>query len=310
MTLSKLAKLCNVSVSTASKAFSGSHDINEETRNMIFRIARENNCFDDFFRARYPKPVVAVFCPEFSGGYYNQYLRYLDMFFSINNIKMSVSITEFNEETLKGLVEYYACYVKVSGIIVLGQSPIAIDSLPAVAIRDFELTAALEEAVCVMKSLGHKNIGYIGEPLCDRKFEFINDVLKENELMINEDFVIRDADRMEKGGYEAAKQLIATGKLPTALFLGYDQMAIGAMRAFMEEGIKIPEDISICSFDDILESKYLTPSLSSIGVDFKEACQLSSELIIEMIKEKSKGTVELSTETKFIKRESIGVAKK
>ena len=64
MTLSRLAKLANVAVSTASKAFSMSSDINEQTREEIFRVAKENGCFKKFFNAKYPKFTVALICPE------------------------------------------------------------------------------------------------------------------------------------------------------------------------------------------------------------------------------------------------------
>ena len=64
MTLTKLAKLANVSVSTASKAFSMSPEVNSETREMIFDKARELRCFKQFFSAKYPRLVVAVICPE------------------------------------------------------------------------------------------------------------------------------------------------------------------------------------------------------------------------------------------------------
>lgn len=72
MTLSKLAKLANVAVSTASKAFSMSGDINEQTREEIFRIARENGCFKKFFNAKYPKFVAAVICPEVNSRHYSE----------------------------------------------------------------------------------------------------------------------------------------------------------------------------------------------------------------------------------------------
>ena len=51
ITLSKLAKLANVSVSTASKAFSGSPEVNEETRQLVFRVAKEHGCFKKFYNA-------------------------------------------------------------------------------------------------------------------------------------------------------------------------------------------------------------------------------------------------------------------
>ena len=68
MTLSKLAKLAHVSVSTASKAFSESPDISSETREMIFSIAKAQGCFKKFYNAKYPKLVIAVIAPEFGSG--------------------------------------------------------------------------------------------------------------------------------------------------------------------------------------------------------------------------------------------------
>ena len=310
MTLSKLAKLCNVSVSTASKAFSGSPDINEETRKMIFAVAREHNCFNEFFSARYPMPVVAVFCPEFASGYYSQYLSCLEKHFNEKNIKMSVSITEFSKANLESLLEYYSCYVKVSGIILMGQSPIAIKSLPAVEmISSQKFLLAIDEAVEAFKAKGHKRFGYIGEPLCEGKLKCIKDALEKHGLSLDDDFIINDGERMEAGGYKAAKKLLEKEEKPTALFFGYDQMAIGAMRAFSENGMRIPEDISICSFDDIPECGFLTPTLSSIGVDFEKASLLSSELLIKMMDEKATGVVEFGSEARFIERESIGRVK-
>lgn len=77
MTLTKLAKLANVSVSTASKAFSMSCEVNDETRDLIFRVAKEQGCFKKFFNAKYPKPVVAVRCPELHSQAYAMQVRYL-----------------------------------------------------------------------------------------------------------------------------------------------------------------------------------------------------------------------------------------
>ena len=69
MTLSRLAKLAHVSVSTASKAFSMSREVNEQTRQMIFAVARREGCFKQFFSARYPKFVIAILCPELDSLY-------------------------------------------------------------------------------------------------------------------------------------------------------------------------------------------------------------------------------------------------
>ena len=60
MTLSKLAALANVSVSVVSKAFSGRADVSDSMREHVFAVAKENGCFEQFYHARYDKPVIAV----------------------------------------------------------------------------------------------------------------------------------------------------------------------------------------------------------------------------------------------------------
>ena len=71
MTMKELAKLANVSVSTASKAFSMSSEGSDETREIIFDVAKKHGCFKKFFNAKYPKLVIAVICPEFESTYYS-----------------------------------------------------------------------------------------------------------------------------------------------------------------------------------------------------------------------------------------------
>ena len=78
MNLSMIANLAGVSVSTASKAFAGSREISEETRERIFQIARENGCFDKYIKNKYEKKVIAVIYPELRGGFYTDVLSILD----------------------------------------------------------------------------------------------------------------------------------------------------------------------------------------------------------------------------------------
>ena len=70
MTLSKLAKLANVSVSVVSKAFSGRDDVSESMREHVFAVAKEHGCFHQFYHVPYDRPVVAVIIPEIISNYY------------------------------------------------------------------------------------------------------------------------------------------------------------------------------------------------------------------------------------------------
>ena len=80
ITLSRIAKLAHVSVSTVSKAFSMSPEVSEQTREMIFDIAKDHGCFKKYYKAKYPKHVIAVLCPEFKSRLYSQALSNLQAY--------------------------------------------------------------------------------------------------------------------------------------------------------------------------------------------------------------------------------------
>ena len=98
ITLSKLASLAHVSVSTASKAFSMSPEVNEQTREMIFQVAKEQGCFKKFFNAKYPKYVIAVICPEYKSLFYSSALSLLQEYFSAHSCEVCVASTNFSPE--------------------------------------------------------------------------------------------------------------------------------------------------------------------------------------------------------------------
>ena len=78
MTMSKLANLAGVSVSTISKAFSGSKEISEERRNFIFEIAKQAGCYDKYCKNVHTEKVIAVICPEYKSRFYSEQLSILE----------------------------------------------------------------------------------------------------------------------------------------------------------------------------------------------------------------------------------------
>ena len=119
ITLSKIAKLAHVSVSTVSKAFSMSKEVNPETREIIFQIAREHHCFKKYYNAKYPKLVIAVICPEFDSLYYAKWLAEIQRYAGKFNCEICVASTNFNKETEQEIIEYYSNYTAVDGIIII-----------------------------------------------------------------------------------------------------------------------------------------------------------------------------------------------
>ena len=121
ITLSKLAKLANVSVSTASKAFSGSKEVNEETRSQIFSIAKEHGVFKKFYNVKYPRLVIAVVVPEFRSRNYGPLLSEIQSALDERGCSMTVAASEFLDSENNKLYDYYSKYTDVDGIIVIGK---------------------------------------------------------------------------------------------------------------------------------------------------------------------------------------------
>ena len=291
LTLSKIAKLANVSVSTASKAFSMSPEVNEETREAIFAVAKKHGCFQKFFNAKYPKLVVAVMCPELDSLYYTNNVARLQSLFEKSNCEVCIATTHFSTERARTLMNYYSKYAKVDGIVLLdcGSAIEAAGDMPVVCAGwgpegstrvVIDRTSALEEAVNHFLRAGITEIGFIGEHFTLSKRQDFIDYMKKRIGSYDERF-IGIGDRFADGAYHTMKKMIDEKRVPRALICGYDYLAIGAMRCLAEHGYKIPEDVAIIGMDDIPEAKFLTPSLSSISNNSATMCEAVASTLIK-----------------------------
>ena len=84
-------------------------------------------------------------------------------------------------------------------------------------------------------------------------------------------------------GYKATQQLIASGRQFTALFAEADVMAIGAIRALHNHGLRVPQDVSVMGFDGLPLSSYLIPQLSTVFQSARVMAQRSVEILIDRI---------------------------
>ena len=84
-------------------------------------------------------------------------------------------------------------------------------------------------------------------------------------------------------GYNATQQLIADGRKFTALFAVADVMAIGAIRALHNNGLRVPRDVSVMGFDGLRLSSFLVPELSTVIQSTQKMAQRSVEILINCI---------------------------
>ncbi len=114
---------------------------------------------------------------------------------------------------------------------------------------------------------GHKEIGCITGPLirhqAQMRYEGHKRALAEAGIAINPDWIV-ESDFECEGGYQAFEKLYQRGKLPSALFVSNDMMAMGVIQAASQRGLRVPDDLSLIGYDDVHIAKFMTPALTTI----------------------------------------------
>lgn len=148
------------------------------------------------------------------------------------------------------------------------------------------------KALDYLLELGHREIGYIGsyKTLDDIKEKDIDNRLKKyieymgSKNLYKEEHVLDTKEMTAMAGYEATKDFIKNcKKMPTAFFVGTDTIATGVLKALYENNIKVPEDVSIIGFNDLIASQYTVPPLSTVRVHIEHLASASVDLILEKI---------------------------
>jgi DNA-binding LacI/PurR family transcriptional regulator len=135
--------------------------------------------------------------------------------------------------------------------------------------------------------LGHKKIAHIiGNEdyiVSWKRLEGYKKALNENNIQVNESYILQ-GDFSAISGYNETKKLLLLDRSITAIFAANDQMAIGAIKALKEEGIRIPQDVAIVGYDNIFLSSLIDPSLSTINVPKYQIGRVAMELLSSQLK--------------------------
>ncbi len=316
MTLSQIAKIAGVAVSTVSKAFSGSGEISEETRNRIFDIAKENNCYGKYIKCFNYKYKIAVILHEFQSGYYTRELSCFSRELKKRNALVLSAEDNFNNEERRNILSYFAFGAKVDGIIMYGTLEDKFDcNTPIITIGKTDLFNSIDmsydgafcDAIQHLQENGHTKIAYIGETRTTKSFEWFKNAMNKCQIPVKDDYIILSRDsRFENAGYEAMDRLLKLKDPPTAIIAAYDYIAIGAIKAIKEHGLRVPEDISIIGKGDIKECDYLDIPLTTITSFPEDLCEIVVEELFDKINNQIKNIKKIKVSAQLVKRSSVG----
>lgn len=297
--LKEIAKLAGVSISTVSNVLNGRKNVGPETREKILQICSEHGYYPQT-AAKKAKPeanrtIVFVFS-DFDRDFYLKIIHGMSDCLTENGYDFIVCT---NKSSANFLRESFA-----SGAIVLDGSmtdeqiaAAATPDLPVVMmdriLADERVNAksvvvdnypVMSDMVQALVDKGYRKFGFIGglSFTLDNKERFagFTDTLARNGIAFDQKHYYHGNYR-EKSGYQAAKLMLLSNDLPEVLVCASDNMAIGAIRAFEEQRIRVPDDIAIAGFDD--SDTAAVAGLTTISIPRYETGYLAAKKLLEMI---------------------------
>ena len=330
ITLKAVAQHLGLTPGTVSAVLNDSpsaRSIPQETKNRIHAAAKELYYRPNFFARTLRNKrtyTIGVIAEEIGDSYSSaiisgieQYLRQRNYFF--------LTVVHRHDPVLLSRYSQMLSERGVEGIITVDTTVNDVPLLPTVAVAghkklkgvtnivlDHEHAAVL--ALNHLKELGHKHVAFMkGNPISSdskERWDAIACVAARIGLNIDLELTVQiDADDPTPMlGYPFTKQLLARQKPFTALFAYNDISAIGAIRAIQEQGLRVPQDISVIGFDDIPGAAFNNPSLTTVRQPLNRMGEVAAQSLLERIEGKKEYPNEIAIEPELVVRESTAKA--
>ena len=134
---------------------------------------------------------------------------------------------------------------------------------------------------------GHRRVAHVSGPLwvqdSQARLQGYRRALELNDLPFDAALVV-EGDFTEAGGHRMMTRLLKRKVNISSVFVGNDQMALGALTALQEAGCRVPNDISLVGYDDVLFARYLSPSLTTVRQPLYEMGQAAARLAVARLK--------------------------
>lgn len=149
---------------------------------------------------------------------------------------------------------------------------------------------AARSAIDYLAELGHREFAVIGgdrinSDTTQLRYEGCMEAFQARGITFDGELDYETVRFSYEGGYRGAKKLLSRGRRFTALFAMADIMAIGAIRALHEAGLRVPEDVSVMGFDGLIIGKYTVPTLATVCQDVDLIAQRCVQILQDQISE-------------------------
>jgi len=327
ITLKMVAERAGVSVNTASRAINNKLDINKETKKRILKVAQELGYVrnDTAVALRTKKTgTIGVVIADNRNPFYAEVLNGMEVAARGKNYHIILANTQRDyrkeEEAINLLLAK-----RVDGLLITPVQDRDDDiknlieaNIPFVVVgRDFEnieVDAVYNDEVKggflateYLIKKGHKKIalinGFLYKSPAKGRLEGYKKALNKYRIPLDNS-LISVGDINIEDGYERTKQMLEKILDFTAIFAYNDMMAFGSMQAIKEKGLRIPEDIGLIGYDDILFSSLISPALTTIRLKKQELGVKSVKLLFSRINGNRKKTKKVMLGVELVVRET------
>lgn len=330
VTLKTIADRLNLTPGTVSAALNNSSaakSIPEHTKQRILAAARELNYRPNFFARslRLQRTyTIGVIAEEIGDAYGSMIISGIEKHLRQNNFFFLTVIHRHD----KKLLQTYSQMLQargVEGFITVDTSITEKPALPTVAVAGHQKVPdvtnivldhkrAARLALEHLQSLGHEEIAFVKGQVFSSdsqvRWEAIKQVAEELGICIRPELTVQieGTDSTPMIGYPVGKQLLSRRRPFTALFAYNDISAIGAIWAFREAGLRVPQDISVVGFDDIPGAAYANPALTTVRQPLQRMGEIAAQTVIDRIEARGTYESEIAIEPEFVVRDSSGPA--
>ncbi len=176
----------------------------------------------------------------------------------------------------------------------------------------YDNEAASRNVLEYLVAIGHERIGFIGGPVgfevsMRRKKGYL-ETLRKYDLECNPDWIYA-GEYLGETGYKAMNQILSKPRTVTAVFCANDEIAIGALKAVKEHGLRVPSDIAVVGFDNIYVGTLIDPPLTTVDVPAYEIGRKAISILLSQLQGSAFETKSVEIETSLIKRRSSELGK-
>ncbi|MDZ5712502.1 catabolite control protein A [Jeotgalibacillus haloalkalitolerans] len=311
ITIYDVAREANVSMATVSRVVNGNPNVKPATRKKVLevieRLGYRPNAVARGLASK-KTTTVGVIIPDISNIFFAELARGIEDIATMYKYNIILSNSDQNEEKELHLLNTMLGK-QVDGIVFMGgriteehvaefqRSPVPIviagsveetNQTPSVNIDYYQASV---DAVTSLIEKGHKDVAFVSGPFHDTinrsmKLEGYKAALENNGLTYSEDFVF-EGDYTYDSGLDAWAKLRELDHKPTAIFVGNDEMALGVVHGAQDEGLNIPEDVEVMSFDNTKLALMVRPQLTSVVQPLYDIGAVAMRLLTKLMNKES-----------------------